>query len=48
MRAAIVLLAGLVFATISAANQLTAGWQALADYHAKQALAVFDSHLSTF
>ena len=46
MRAVIALLAGLVLATASAAGELAAGWQALADYHAKQALEVFDPHVS--
>lgn len=46
MRAAIVMLAGLVFAATAAAGELTAGWQALANYHAKQALEIFDLHVS--
>jgi hypothetical protein len=46
MRAAILLLAGLVFATASAASELAPAWQALADYHAKQALEIFDHHMS--
>ena len=46
MRTVIVMLIGLVLAASAAASQLAAGWQALADYHAKQALEVFDLHLS--
>jgi hypothetical protein len=46
MRTALTLLAGLVLAVTAAGSELAAGWQALADYHAPQALAVFDRHVS--
>lgn len=40
------IMAGLVFAATTAAGaELTAGWQALADYRAEQALKVFDRNL---
>jgi len=41
------IMAGLIFAAASAAgSELTAGWQALADYRAEQALKVFDRDLA--
>jgi tetratricopeptide (TPR) repeat protein len=46
MRTAIIMLAGLLLAASAAAGELAAGWQALTDYHAVQALEVFDRHLS--
>lgn len=40
------ILLGLVFAVTASAGELTAGWQALANYRAKQALKIFGQHLS--
>ena len=46
MRTAIVMLASLVLAASAAAGELAAGWQALTNFRAVQALDVFDRHLS--
>lgn len=46
MRTLIVILAGLVLAASAAASELAAGWQALTDYRAVQALEIFERHLS--
>lgn len=41
------ILAGLLLATTAVAGQLTAGWQALANYRAAQALEIFDHELGS-
>jgi tetratricopeptide (TPR) repeat protein len=48
MRTVLALLVGLVLVAPAqaAANELAAGWQALTNFHARQALEVFDRHLS--
>jgi len=46
MKPAIALLAGLIFASAALAGELTAGWTALANYRARQALEVFDLHVA--
>lgn len=46
MKAGRILLAGLLLASTALAGDLTAGWQALANYRAPQALEIFDRELN--